>query len=225
MNILALDTSTEYCSAALLSDAGIRTREERAGQRHSELLLPMVEALLQEAGTPASALDAVAFGAGPGSFTGLRIACGVAQGLGMGLGVPVVPVGTLLALAQASGRPNVIACLDARMGEVYHAAYRRTGDAAWEEVLAPSVCPAAEVPLVDGTGWHGAGSGFATYGEALARRYGDRLASADAEAWPRAAAIAELAVQSLRTGGGLPAEQAVPVYVRDRVALKMHERP
>ena len=101
MKILALDTSTEYCSVALLHGDAMALREERAGQRHSELLLPMIDLLLAGAGLPLASLDGIAFGAGPGSFTGLRIACGVAQGLALGAGVPVVPVGTLLALAHA----------------------------------------------------------------------------------------------------------------------------
>ena len=104
MKILAIDTSTEYCSAAVLHGSALASRSERAGQRHSELLLPMIDALLAETGLSLAQLDGVAFGAGPGSFTGLRIACGVAQGLALGADVPVVPVGTLLALAYSSSR-------------------------------------------------------------------------------------------------------------------------
>ena len=116
MNLLALDASTEYCSVALLRDDVLTFREEHAIQRHSELILPMVEDLLVTARLALSQLDGVAFGAGPGSFTGLRIACGVAQGLAFGAGLPVVAIGTLAALAQEAAATKVIACLDARMG-------------------------------------------------------------------------------------------------------------
>jgi tRNA threonylcarbamoyladenosine biosynthesis protein TsaB len=223
LNILALDTSTEYCSAALLREAGIASREELAGQRHSELVLPMIEDLLKQTGLSLDRLDGIAFGAGPGSFTGLRIACGVAQGLALGAGVPVVPVGTLLALAQASGASRVLACLDARMGEIYHAAYVRDGEG-WEEAVAPNVCRADQAPDVDNGGWIGIGSGFATYASELAARYGGKLVGTHPNAYPHARAIAELARPRLDAGGGFPAEQAVPLYVRDRVALKMHEQ-
>jgi tRNA threonylcarbamoyladenosine biosynthesis protein TsaB len=223
LNILAIDTSTEYCSVALLHGGTLASREERAGQRHSELLLPMVEALLAEAGMQLARLDGIAFGAGPGSFTGLRIACGVAQGLALGAGVPVVPVGTLLALAHAGNVARVLACLDARMGEIYHGAYERDGDG-WHEAVAPNVCRADQAPAVGNGAWTGIGSGFAAYARELAERYGDQLCAIDAQAYPHARAIAELARPQLEAGGGMPAELAVPLYVRDRVALKMHEQ-
>ncbi len=224
LNILAIDTSTEYCSVALLHGDTLDSRAELAGQRHSELVLPMIAALLGEAGLQLTRLDGIAFGAGPGSFTGLRIACGVAQGLALGAGVPVLPVGTLLALAHASGGSRGVACLDARMGEIYHAAYERDGDD-WREVVAPNVCRADRAPGLENGGWTGAGSGFATYAGELAERYRGQLAAIHANAYPHARAVVELAVPQLNAGRGLPAERAVPLYVRDRVALKMHERP
>lgn len=183
----------------------------------------MVEALLAEAGMQLARLDGIAFGAGPGSFTGLRIACGVAQGLALGAGVPVVPVGTLLALAHAGNVARVLACLDARMGEIYHGAYERDGDG-WHEAVAPNVCRADQAPAVGNGAWTGMGSGFAAYARELAERYGDQLCAIDAQAYPHARAIAELARPQLEAGGGMPAELAVPLYVRDRVALKMHEQ-
>ncbi|HWH49044.1 MAG TPA: tRNA (adenosine(37)-N6)-threonylcarbamoyltransferase complex dimerization subunit type 1 TsaB [Burkholderiales bacterium] len=222
MNILALDTSTEYCSVALLHDGNLTFREEHAGQRHSELLLPMIEALLSASKTELTRLHGIAFGAGPGSFTGLRIACGVVQGLAFGAGLAVVPVGTLLALAEATGAPKVVACLDARMGEIYHAAYRRN-EAGWIEAAAPSVCKADAAPALDGTGWVGCGSGFSVYGEVLAVRYHGQLAQVLSQAFPRAREVAKLALPELAAGHGVPAEQAVPLYVRDKVARKMHE--
>jgi tRNA threonylcarbamoyladenosine biosynthesis protein TsaB len=223
LNLLALDTSTEYCSVALLRDEEFTHREAHAVQRHSELILPMIEDLLVASGLELRQLDGIAFGAGPGSFTGLRIACGVAQGLAFGAGLPVVPVGTLAALAQEAGAPKVIACLDARMGEIYHAAYRRDGGH-WTEIAAPSVGPAQSAPILEGDGWFGCGSGFAVYADALAKRYGGQLDGVAAALHPHARSIALLAAPVLAAGGGLPAEQAAPIYVRDKVALKMHEQ-
>jgi tRNA threonylcarbamoyladenosine biosynthesis protein TsaB len=223
LNLLALDTSTEYCSVALLRDEELTYREAHAVQRHSELILPMIEDLLVASGLELGQLDGIAFGAGPGSFTGLRIACGVAQGLAFGAGLPVVPVGTLVALAQEAGAPKVIACLDARMGEIYHAAYRRDGGH-WTEIAAPSVGPAQTTPMLEGHGWFGCGSGFSVYADALAKRYGGQLDGVAAQLHPHARSIVRLAAPVLAAGGGLPAEQAAPIYVRDKVALKMHEQ-
>ncbi len=223
LNLLALDASTEYCSVALLCDGALTFHEEHAVQRHSELILPMVEDLLADSGLALAQLDGIAFGAGPGSFTGLRIACGVAQGLAFGAGLPVVPVGTLVALAQETGAQKVIACLDARMGEIYHAAYRRE-PAGWTEIVAPDVSPAQSAPVLDGDGWFGCGNGFAVYADALAKRYGRQLDGIAAGLHPHARSIARLALPVLAAGGGLPAERAAPLYVRDKVALKMHEQ-
>jgi len=223
LNLLALDTSTEFCSAALLRGEVLTHREVHAVQRHSELILPMIEDLLAASGLELAQLDGIAFGAGPGSFTGLRIACGVAQGLAFGADLPVVPVGTLVALAQEAGADQVIACLDARMGEIYHAVYLRDG-ASWKEIAAPAVGSAQSAPVVEGSGWFGCGSGFAAYPDELAKRYAGQLAGVAAELHPHARSIARLALPVLEAGGGLPAEQAAPVYVRDKVALKMHEQ-
>ena len=224
MNLLALDTSTEYCSVALLRGEELTYREAHAVQRHSELVLPMIEDLLAVAGMKPKGLDGIAFGAGPGSFTGVRIACGVAQGLAFGTGVPVVPVGTLVALAQETGASRVIACIDARMGEVYHAVYRREG-AGWTQVAAPGVGPAQSAPAVEGDGWFGCGSGFAAYADALTERYAGQLGGGiAAELHPHARSIARLALPMLSVGQGLSAEQAAPLYVRDKVALKMREQ-
>lgn len=224
MNILAFDTSTEYCSVALLHDGKLSFREEHAGQKHSELILPMIDTLLGASNLELAHLHGIAFGAGPGSFTGLRIACGVAQGLAFGAGLPVVPVGTLLALAEAAGAPRVVACLDARMGEIYHAAYRRDG-AGWSETVAPNACKAGAAPALEGGDWVGCGSGFAVYGEALAARYRGQLARVQAQAFPHAREVARLALPLLAAGRGVPAERALPLYVRDNVARKMHEQP
>jgi tRNA threonylcarbamoyladenosine biosynthesis protein TsaB len=223
LKLLALDTSTEYCSVALLRDRELTHREIHAGQRHSELILPMIEELMAASALELAELDGIAFGAGPGSFTGLRIACGVAQGLAFGAGLPVAPIGTLVALALETGAPRVITCLDARMGEIYHAVYRRDGQR-WAEISPPGVGPAESAPVVEGTGWIGCGSGFAVYADVLAKRYGRQLDGTAPALYPHARSIARLAAPVLTAGGGLPAEQAAPIYVRDKVALKMHEQ-
>jgi tRNA threonylcarbamoyladenosine biosynthesis protein TsaB len=223
MNILALDTSTEYCSAALWRDGRVCERVAEAGQSHSRLLEGMVDAVLADAGMRLTALDGVAFGEGPGSFTGLRIACAVAQGLAFAADLPVAGVGTLKAMAAASGASRAICCIDARMHEVYHAAYVLE-DGHWREVSAPRVCVPMQVPLPEGEGWIGCGSGFAAHGDWLRERLADALAAVRPDIHPQARAIAALAAPVFAAGEGLPAERAAPVYVRDKVALKTVER-
>lgn len=223
MNVLAFDTSTEYCSVALMSGDAVDCERCLAGQRHSELLLPMIDALLKHHDLALADLAGIAFGAGPGSFTGLRIACGVAQGLAFGASLPVVGIGTLLALAQAADADRVIACIDARMGEVYHAAYEK-GIGGWRTHCEPGLYKAAQVPELAGEGWVGCGSGFAAHSDALRQRYAGRLASVLADAHPDAAAIAHLAAPRFARGEALDAGQAVPLYIRDKVALTIAER-
>lgn len=224
VKLLALDTSTELCSAALWLDGRITAREEHAGQRHSELLLPMIDGLLRAAAVELRALDAIAFGAGPGSFTGLRIACGVAQGLAFGAGIPVVGIGTLLALAAASAAEQAACCLDARMRQVYYGAYRREAGG-WTTVHEPVVCAPGSVPLLPEGAWTGCGNGFVVYGEALRARLGGALAGVAAARLPHAREIAILGADELARGGGRPAAEAVPMYLRDKVALTMEEQP
>jgi tRNA threonylcarbamoyladenosine biosynthesis protein TsaB len=223
MKILALDTSTELCSVALWLDGTMLSRAELAGQRHSEMVLPMAQGVLAEAGLSLKELDGIAFGEGPGSFTGLRIGCGVAQGLAFGADLPVAGVCTLLALAEATAAPRVIACLDARMGEIYHAVYEKRG-ADWHTLSEPGLGVAQDAPAVAGSGWTGCGNGFAAYGEALRVRYGDQLAALRSEILPHAAQIASLGVVQFQRGQGRDAAEAAPLYIRNKVALKTHER-
>ena len=223
MKILALETSTELCSAALWLDGKVDAREVVAGQRNSELLLPMVEALLAANNLPARELDGIAFGAGPGAFTGVRIACGVAQGIAFGIGVPVAAIGTLMALAQAAGAPRVVCCLDARMGEVYHAAYEKRGDD-WHEVHAPGLYKPAATPALPAGKWSACGSGFAAFRDELTARYAgsiDRIIDGLA---PHAREIAVLAARQFARGDAVDAADALPLYVRNKVALKVNER-
>jgi tRNA threonylcarbamoyladenosine biosynthesis protein TsaB len=228
LNILSLETSSEWCSVAAWLDGKAMAREELAGQRHSELILPMIDALLHDAGMELAAFDAIAFGAGPGSFTGLRIACGVAQGLAFAAAIPVACVGTLLAVAQGSGADRVVVCLDARMGEVYFGAFERgaasAGELRWSVAHPPQLCVPGAAPQLDGGGWVGAGSGFAVHGATLTERFSGCLSETRPELRPRASDIAELAVGMVRAGLTVAAEDAAPVYIRDRVALTVDER-
>ncbi len=223
MDILAIETSTEYCSAALWQDGKVSERCELVGQKHSEVLMAMLDALLRDAGVKITQVDGIAFGKGPGSFTGVRIACGVAQGLAFGADVKVVGVCTLEALAQASGRDKVIAALDARMGELYLAAYEKR-NGGWIEVIAPCLCRADTAPDVDGDGWFGAGSGFAVNEAALSARYGKQLSGMDAQIVPRAGAVVQIAAVEFAKGNAVDAALALPLYLRDKVALKTRER-
>ncbi len=223
MRLLALETSTEYCSVALWQDGALTSRCELVGQKHSELLMPMLDGVLREADVKLGEMDGIAFGSGPGSFTGVRIACGVTQGLALGANLPVVSICTLLALAEASGKDKVIAALDARMGEIYHAAYEQR-DGGWMTVIEPNLCKAEVAPLLVGSDWFGVGSGFAAHSEALTNRYAGQLASSDGTAIPQAAAIARLAAPLFATGAGMDAALAAPFYLRDKVALTTQER-
>jgi len=223
MNILALETSTEYCSVALWQDGAVTEHCELVGQKHSELLIAMLDDLLQATGCKLQDMDGIAFGMGPGSFTGVRIACGAAQGLAFGAGLPVAGICTLQALAEACGKEKVVAALDARMGEIYHAAYEKH-DGVWIAVSEPCLCKPEEAPPLPGDGWFGAGSGFAMHGAVLAERYAGQLHGADGEAVPQAAAIAVLGAAQFAQGRGADAAEALPLYLRDKVALKTAER-
>ncbi|MEO6421340.1 MAG: tRNA (adenosine(37)-N6)-threonylcarbamoyltransferase complex dimerization subunit type 1 TsaB [Candidatus Nitrotoga sp.] len=223
MRILALETSTEYCSVALWQAGNVVSHCEMVGQRHSELLIGILDNLLHEAGVRLKELDGIAFGAGPGSFTGVRIACGVTQGLALGANLPVVGVCTLQALAQAAGHEKMITALDARMGEIYHAVYEKRAGS-WETICEPNLCLPHHAPQVQGSGWFGTGSGFAMHGAVLDNCYAGQIVGRDTQAVPQAAAIAEFAAQLFAAGQGMDAAQAMPIYLRDKVALKTSER-
>lgn len=223
MKILAFDTSSEYCSIALLLERDLLGEEVFAGQRHSELVLPMVSRMLDEAGLTLAQLDGIAFGSGPGSFTGLRIACGIAQGLAFGAGLPVIGISTLEALAQQAGGTQVVAALDARMHEIYHAAYRKVLDE-WQVVSEPALCLPQNAPLVLEQDWTGCGSGFDMYPEVLRTRYEGYLNHIISGVRPDARAMAQLAAPRLARGQGVDPADAAPLYIRNKVALKEKER-
>lgn len=222
MRLLAIDTATEACSAALWLDGELLTRCRREPRRHAELILPLMQELLDEAGIALAALDALAFGRGPGSFTGVRIATGVVQGAALGAGLPVVPVSTLATLAQGAlrrhGRPRVLAAFDARMGELYWGIFERDDEGLMRPLSGELVAPATQVPLPAEGEWFGAGSGWQAGGNELAARLGPALAGSDPTLVSDARDLAPLAVRGLQRGEAVAAERVLPVYLRDRVA-------
>jgi tRNA threonylcarbamoyladenosine biosynthesis protein TsaB len=221
LRILAIETATAACSAALYIDGAVRERYQLAPREHALLILPMVDALLDEAGVPVGTLDAVAFGRGPGSFTGVRVAASVAQGIAYAAELPVVAVSTLATLAlgamRESGAQRVMAALDARMAEVYWGLYERGEDALPRGLGEECVCaPRLAAMPEDGT-WVAAGSGWESYRRELLARAGPRITQFLVDLEPRAADQARLAVRAYRRGEVLRPEQAVPVYLRDTV--------
>jgi tRNA threonylcarbamoyladenosine biosynthesis protein TsaB len=220
MNLLAIETATEACSAALLSGTSVSQRFEFAPRRHAELILPMIDSLLDEAGLALGRLDAIAFGRGPGAFTGVRIAAGVAQGLAYGAGLPVVPVSSLAALAQGAARESarIAAAIDARMGEIYCAQFVRGGDGLVDIVTVEQVIAPGDFPVPAGSGWLGVGSGWAAHGTLLRKRFGGALRECDGERYPAAADLALLAAREVREGRTVDAGQALPVYLRDPIS-------
>lgn len=247
LNLLALETSSSRCGVALLRAVNglieVRVREHEGSQEHAERLLPMANELLAEAGLAPDALNAVAFGQGPGGFTGLRVACGVAQGMALGLNIPVLPVVSHLAVAaQVQYAPSdaIVVALDARMREVYLAVYRHVpgveAEASWQVLQPPMLIAADEVvpwtahhceqwsaqagevlrPLLAGDAWD-------VY-EADMAGIPDNWPRADGASRPEAASVANLARLAWLRGDIVPAEQAAPLYVRDKVAFTTAER-
>lgn len=224
MKLLAFETATEACSVALYLDGDVIERFEMAPRRHAELSLPWAEALLAEAELKKSQLDAVAVGRGPGAFTGVRLAIALAQGIALALDRPVVPVSTLRALAMQAQGDDVIAAIDARMGEIYAATFRRNGGdmaATSDEIV---IAPANFQMPGQGNDWIGVGTGFAAESAALRSRFVDRFARIDAAALPHAADVARLAAQAFARGEAVAPELAEPAYLRNNVALTLEEQ-
>ena len=237
MKLLAIETATEACSVALWIDGEVRERFGIAPRQHAELALPWAGQLLAEAGIAKSQLDAIAVGRGPGAFTGVRLAVALAQGIALALDRPVVPVSTLAALAalafpsplvgegarRAGEGANILAAIDARMGEIYVAAFRRDGDSiiatSEEIVIAPT-----QYELPQGDGWIGVGTGFAAVDGALRSRFADRFVHIDATALPHAADVARLGAIAFERSETLAPERVEPAYLRNNVALTLAEQ-
>lgn len=243
MKILALDTATEACSAALLAGAAVHERHEIAPRRHAELILPMVDGVLAEAGLGLNDLDAIAFGRGPGAFTGVRIAAGVTQGLALGAGLPVIPLSSLATLAQGAagksggsgfGRPQdtrragatdgahhqpatLLPAIDARMGEIYWATYETAPDGLVTQVSGEQVTPPDAVRVPAGERIFGIGSGWGTYRLRLEGVLDGQITGMDPERYPLARDMLPLAVREYNAGRCVSADRALPVYLRDNV--------
>ena len=208
----------------------MHVREIDAGQRHSELALPLIHELLDEAALKLKDIDVFAFGQGPGSFTGVRIACGLTQGLALGADRPVMPVPTQMALAEQCGAGNVVVALDARMGEIYFAAYARTNPAGeWQPAIAPMLVKPGELPALGEGDWCGIGSGFDVpmLAGALTIRYGGQIQRTITGALPSACDVASIGARRLAAHGiqsALAAEFAAPLYLRNKVAMTIAER-
>ncbi|HEY0209671.1 tRNA (adenosine(37)-N6)-threonylcarbamoyltransferase complex dimerization subunit type 1 TsaB [Acerihabitans sp.] len=223
--ILALDTATEACSAALWINGEISERFEIRPREHTQRILPMVDSLLAEAGIDLTQLDALAYGRGPGSFTGVRIGIGIAQGLALGAGLPMIGISTLAALAQGAwrrcGAGRVLCAIDARMGEVYWARYQRDDNGVWlgeagEKVVKPDQLAAEAADLVGR--WATAGTGWQTY-PGLISQPSVQLIDGQT-ALPAAVDMLPLAVLRLREGGALAVELQTPTYLRNEVTWK-----
>lgn len=223
MKLLALDTSSEGCSAALFVDGKVIEKFEIAPRGHTRLLMPMVRELLAEQGLKPKDLDALAFARGPGSFTGVRIATGVVQGLAWGLDLPVVPVSSLETVAfgaietlQAGEGSGIAVAFDARMSELYWGCYRNQSglpELSGEE----RVCSPSRVTLEGtSTDWIGAGPGWAFRAD-MPDGVSSQITSVDETLIPRASWVAHLAAVKFSNGLAVPAEQAQPVYIRDEV--------
>jgi tRNA threonylcarbamoyladenosine biosynthesis protein TsaB len=222
MQILSLETSTETGTCALLIDGEVIERRCPPEQSHSATLLPLVRDLLAEAGLSLPQLDGIALGIGPGAFTGLRVACGAAQGLAVAADLPVLPVVSLEAMAAASAADRVLAVLDARMGEVYAARYQKDG---WALLLHGEIRVQGpdDIILPDSAAWLVCGNALAAY-PALAERVAKAGLSARPEILPLAGWVARLAVASLAAGQGFDAAAIAPLYIRDKVAKTVAER-
>ncbi|NOT13403.1 MAG: tRNA (adenosine(37)-N6)-threonylcarbamoyltransferase complex dimerization subunit type 1 TsaB [Methylococcaceae bacterium] len=235
MKLLAVDTATEACSAALFLDGEVIESFKLAPKEHAQLILPMIDALMAEAGLKPMDLDGLAFGRGPGSFTGVRIATGVIQGIALGLDIPVVPVSTLAAIAQdffdiedkfQGGflSTNVaFTAMDARMGEIFWGVYQRDQQGFAELLGKEAVTPAENVEFPERTGV-GVGSGWGVYQSVLMNRLTGWVNRCEADLLPRAGVIARLGAYGFDQGKAVAVEQAMPVYLRDKVAKKESER-
>ena len=224
MKILAIETATEACSAALFIDGSVSQRYELAPRQHGVLILSMVEQLLADADVTTTSLDVVAFGCGPGSFTGLRIAAAVTQGIAFGADLGVAPVSTLAALANGVMRKEqvqqVLAALDARMDQVYCGAYLQDEKGLAKLQGVEQVCAPEKVNLPGGQGWSGSGSGWDRYRSELQSRTEAADQRIFSDRYPQARDVAELAVSTVASGNTLCPEDAIPVYLRNTVATK-----
>ncbi|MEO7149811.1 MAG: tRNA (adenosine(37)-N6)-threonylcarbamoyltransferase complex dimerization subunit type 1 TsaB [Rhodanobacteraceae bacterium] len=227
MNLLAIETATEFCSVALLQGDTLIERRELAPRRHAELVLPFAESLLFEAGITRKQLDGIAVGRGPGAFTGVRLGVSIAQGLALALDLPVVTVSSLAAMAMQAPRDgaDVLALIDARMGEIYAGAFRFDVDGLVQSIDDERVIRAGDLVLPSSsTAWIAIGSGWGAYRDTLLARLPSPPRWAEGNRYPQARDVARLAAPRFAAGDVAPPERALPVYLRDKVALTVAER-
>jgi|TARA_B100000929_G_scaffold178156_1_gene141129 tRNA threonylcarbamoyladenosine biosynthesis protein TsaB len=219
MKILAIETATEACSAALEIDNSCMYRHEIAPRKHTELILPMIDSLLKEADIKVNSLDVIALGCGPGAFTGVRIAIGIAQGLAFPFDIPVIPVSTLAALAQQFSKDyNYVAtAIDARMKEIYWGLYKKNSSNIMEEVIKESVCLPSNISSPTKNEWFGAGTGWKIYSEEIRSKFKCNIIDFKNDVYPHAKDIIELAKPAYRDGKFISAEQVSPIYLRNNV--------
>ena len=219
MKILAIETSSTACSLALLIDDTITTHHEIAPLQQAQIILPSINALLKSSDVSLPQLDAIAFGCGPGSFTGIRIAVSVAQGLGFGATLPLIPVSSLAALAQAAfddlGWRKLLVAVDARINEVYWGMFE-VQEGFVQLKNKECVSPPDKIQLPDSSDWYGVGNGWEIYRELIAFH----PVEIDAKRLPMASAVARLAKSKYEKGEYVSPAQAQPVYLRDRVACR-----
>ncbi len=222
MKILAIETATEACSAALGLDDSCIQRFEVAPRQHTQLILPMIDELLLEADIKISDLDAIAFGQGPGAFTGVRIAIGVIQGLAFAHDLPVIPISTLAALAQhfAKDHDHVAAAIDARMQEIYWGLYKKNNAGIMQKIREETVSSPSELAPISAGNWFGAGSGWKTYPDELASKFSSNLSDFEGDVYPCAENILTLARVAYRQNEAISVESATPIYLRNNVAIK-----
>ena len=222
MKILSLDTSTEYMSLGLKIDEDFYSINIKAGQTHSEIVLPEIKKLLSEHQLTITDLDAVAFGRGPGSFTGIRIACGIAYGLGYGASIPVIGVNNLLALAEASGKDKVVSGIDARMGEIYLSAYIKEGKT-FSEPMLEGVYKPHELPQLKGLGWTLVGNAIETYEKQMKDHFGQQIEEVIFGPYEVVESISKLAMPFIKNKL-FKLIHAEPLYLRNKVAFTTEER-
>ena len=219
MKILAIETATEACSAALDINNECRHRFEVAPRRHTELILPMIDDLLREADIQVEQLDAIAFGQGPGAFTGVRIAIGVIQGLAFAHDIPVIPISSLAALAQhyADEHTCVASAIDARMQEIYWGMYKKNNEGLMQAITEEKVCSPTKISTPQNDEWFGAGTGWQTYSLELQASFKGTLKGFKGEVFPSAADVMELAKPAYLEGNLMAVDQVMPVYLRNKV--------
>lgn len=221
VNILAIETATDACSAALLINDSIQEKYQVAAREHARLILPMVNSLLAEAGLKLSGLNAIAFGCGPGSFTGVRVAAGITQGLALGVDLPVLPISSLKIAAQSAYEKTqakkVCVVFDARMRETYWGWYSIGHNGLMQEIIKDSLSKPEDINMPEDDCWFGAGSGWDVYAPFLIKTLGGKVKNFDGKIYPHAREAAKLACADYLAGKAISADKALPIYLRSGV--------